>query len=226
MRPENSFCAGRFSSSSALVALVALQLLATACSNNRRPVAPAQPTEGQFLQRGMASWYGPNFHGRRTACGERYDMHALTAAHPTLPFGTLLEVRNARTGQRAVVRVNDRGPFAKSRVIDLSYAAAKAVGVFGPGTALVEIYTTTTRGTTLAELTAPGYTVQVGAFSEADRAATLKRDLMAEYPETTVYTDGNWSRVQVGRFDDRNRAEDLRRELTIIGLPAVVVAAR
>lgn len=226
MRTENSFCARRFSSSSVLVALAALQLLAVACSNNRRPVAPVNPTDGQLVQRGMASWYGPKFHGRRTANGERYDMHALTAAHPTLPFGTLLEVRNPRTGQHAVVRINDRGPFAKSRVIDLSYAAAKAVGVYGPGTALVELYTTVTRGTTLAELTAPGYTVQVGAFSEPDRAATLKRDLLADYPETTISTDGNWSRVQVGRFDNRNRAEDLRRELTIIGLPAVVVAAR
>ncbi|HEX2642428.1 MAG TPA: septal ring lytic transglycosylase RlpA family protein [Thermoanaerobaculia bacterium] len=225
MRPEHPFCARRISSSSAFIALVALQLLATACSNNRRPAVPTQP-DGQMFQRGMASWYGPNFHGRRTASGERYDMHALTAAHPTLPFGTLLEVRNPRTGQRTVVRVNDRGPFAKSRVIDLSYAAAKAVGVYGPGTALVELFTTATRGTTLAELTASGFTVQVGAFSEPDRAATLKRDLMVDYPETTISTDGNWSRVQVGRFDDRNRAEDLRRELTIIGLPAVVVAAR
>ncbi len=83
---------------------------------------------GRDLQRGMASWYGPGFHGRLTANGERFDMNELTAAHKTLPFGTRVLVHNPRTGKEVVVRINDRGPFIKGRMIDLSKAAAKALG--------------------------------------------------------------------------------------------------
>ena len=85
------------------------------------------------LQRGAASWYGPGFHGKRTANGERFDTHALTAAHKTLPFGTQVRVTNERTGKSVVVRINDRGPYAHARVIDLSKAAAEAVGISGVG---------------------------------------------------------------------------------------------
>ena len=85
------------------------------------------------LQRGSASWYGPRFHGRRTANGERYDMHGFTAAHRTLPFGTIVRVRGLRTGREVEVRINDRGPFAPGRVIDLSRAAADSLGMLGLG---------------------------------------------------------------------------------------------
>ncbi len=78
---------------------------------------------------GLASWYGPGFHSRRTASGRRYDMHEMTAAHKTLPFGTLVRVTNARTGASTIVEITDRGPFLRHRVIDLSMAAAKAIGV-------------------------------------------------------------------------------------------------
>ncbi|MGH8831835.1 MAG: septal ring lytic transglycosylase RlpA family protein [Polaromonas sp.] len=88
---------------------------------------------GRELERGQASWYGPRFHGRRTANGERYDMHALTAAHKTLPFGTLVRVRSLVTGREVDVRINDRGPFGPGRVIDLSRAAAEALGMLGLG---------------------------------------------------------------------------------------------
>lgn len=93
---------------------------------------------GPTLQRGLASWYGPGFHGRLTANGERYDMHELTAAHKTLPFGTEVLVRNPRNGKEVVVRINDRGPFVAGRVIDLSKAAAQAVGIDGIG--VVELH--------------------------------------------------------------------------------------
>ena len=85
------------------------------------------------LERGRASWYGPRFHGRRTANGERYDMHSLTAAHPTLPFGTLVRVRSLVTGREVDVRINDRGPFSPGRIIDVSRAAADALGMLGRG---------------------------------------------------------------------------------------------
>jgi rare lipoprotein A len=84
-------------------------------------------------QKGVASWYGPGFHGKKTANGERFNTHALTAAHKTLPFDTKVRVTNERTGKSVVVRINDRGPYAHGRIIDLSKAAAQAVGVSGVG---------------------------------------------------------------------------------------------
>lgn len=88
---------------------------------------------------GLVSWYGPGFHGRRTASGERYNMHAMTCASRDLPFGTLLELTNLENGEKAVVRVNDRGPFIKRRILDLSYAAAKKLGFHRRGQAKVEV---------------------------------------------------------------------------------------
>jgi rare lipoprotein A len=185
------------------------------------------------MQSGMASWYGPGFHGRRTASGERYNMYDLTAAHPTLPFGTRLMVRNARTGQTVVVRVNDRGPFKKSRILDLSYSAARTVGVFGPGTAYVELYPAgrfeleDPPAPVVVTASAPAhYTVQVGAFSDTGRAVELHRQVSRVYPEVFVHSDGTWNRVQVGLFTDRDQAEALRRELAVMGLTSVVVATR
>ena len=85
------------------------------------------------LDRGIASWYGPGFQGRRTASGERFDMHALTAAHPSLPFGTVVRVESVATGRSVVVRINDRGPHIKQRIIDLSRAAADSLGLLEAG---------------------------------------------------------------------------------------------
>ena len=197
---------------------VCCQILAIGCAGNRKPAAP--PTLSVPIERGIASWYGPKFNGKMTASGERYDMNAFTAAHLSLPFGTKIGVRNTRTGREVVVRVNDRGPYSRNRIIDLSYAAAKEVGVVGPGTASVEIYRIPEAGLP------PRYTVQVGAFSETDKASAFQREMARLYPETVVNTDGTWSRVQIGAFDDRDRAESLRRELAAIGMPAVVVSAR
>jgi rare lipoprotein A len=147
-------------------------------------------------------------------------MNALTAAHPSLPFGTLVGVRNTRTGREVMVRINDRGPFARNRVIDLSYAAAREVGVVEPGTASVELYLVPETGTP------PRYTVQVGAFSDGDRALELQREMVRIYPEAVVDSDGTWSRVQIGAFHDREQAETLRRELAVMGVSAIVVTAR
>ncbi|HYD75935.1 septal ring lytic transglycosylase RlpA family protein [Ramlibacter sp.] len=93
----------------------------------------ASPAADEPFQRGLASWYGLPFHGRRTASGERFDMNALTAAHPTLPFGTRVKVRSLVNGREVIVRINDRGPYARGRIIDLSHAAARAIGLLGPG---------------------------------------------------------------------------------------------
>jgi len=98
------------------------------------------PREARFYERGVASWYGPGFHGRTSASGEVFDQEALTAAHPRLPFGTRVLVRREDTGETVVVRINDRGPFKKGRIIDLSYAAARAIGMDQSGTAMVSLY--------------------------------------------------------------------------------------
>src|SRR5262245_43505373 len=95
----------------AVAALLVALALAASCSRNRKPATVG--SLGVPAQRGYASWYGPTFNGRRTASGERYDMHAMTAAHPSLPFGTQVTVRNTANGREAVVRINDRGPFKK-----------------------------------------------------------------------------------------------------------------
>jgi rare lipoprotein A len=96
-------------------------------------------TSAGHVERGLASWYGKQFHGRKTSSGERYDMYGMTAAHKTLPLPTYVQVTNVENGRTAVVKVNDRGPFHGPRVIDLSYSAAKKLGVIRKGTAMVEV---------------------------------------------------------------------------------------
>ncbi|MCB4362171.1 septal ring lytic transglycosylase RlpA family protein [Hydrogenophaga taeniospiralis] len=132
-------------SRAALLLTLATALWLGGCSTTREPSLPdlglpGGPWDGPGggeIERGMASWYGQQFQGRRTASGEPFDMHALTAAHKTLPFGTRVRVRHLGSGQEVVVRINDRGPFAKGRVIDLSRAAAAAIGLVQSGTAQV-----------------------------------------------------------------------------------------
>jgi rare lipoprotein A len=203
----------------AVAFLFTLLPLASACTRNAKPTLV--PTPGVPYQRGSASWYGPSFHGRRTANGERYDMHALTAAHPSLPFGTLLTVRNADNGREVVVRVNDRGPYSRGRILDVSYEAANRLGMVGPGTAIVELFPGLEDDVTL-----PRFTVQAGAFGDLTRAVTLHDQLAKIYPEAIVDSDGTWNRVQIGTFHERDQAERLRRELAVIGVSAVVVTAR
>lgn len=198
--------------SAQLTALALTALLAFGC-------ASAKPrTAGSTYERGIASWYGPGFHGQYTASGERYDMEAMTAAHPTLPFGTLVEVRNLDNGLATTVRINDRGPFKRNRIIDLSRAAARAIGMIGPGTAVVELVAVG------VQPPGPGaFAVQVGAFREADRAEELSARLRSRYPTVAVRSDLVWHRVQVGQFGNRGAAEKLERELRALGYGAIVV---
>jgi len=200
--------------------LLAALALAVACTSTR----PPQP---QTVERGYASWYGGKFQGRRTANGEVFDTHRLTAAHRTLAFGTLVEVRNLDNERTVRVRINDRGPFVRGRVIDLSYAAARQIGMVGPGTARVELaIVAAADGADEALRARPFYTVQLGAFVDPARAAALSAELTAGYPSVAVRSDGTWHRVQVGEFAHRRAAERLRRELAGMGLTALVVTVR
>src|SRR5512145_1501713 len=100
---------------------------------------PAPPPVVEGVQMGVASWYGPGFHGNRTANGEVYDQYELTAAHQTLPLGTRAMVTSLTNGRSVEVRINDRGPFIGGRIVDLSYAAASVIGMIGPGTMRVRL---------------------------------------------------------------------------------------
>ncbi len=142
-----------------------------------------------FVQRGIASWYGTKFHGRQTSSGEIYNMHAMTAAHKTLPIPVYVHVKNLDNDRSAVVLVNDRGPFIAGRIIDLSYAAAKKLGVDGPGTANVEISalrageskpTSVVRSIPLideADFNVPLF-IQMGSFSNPVNANNLVQNLI------------------------------------------------
>lgn len=190
--------------------------------------APAVPAAGDeaagFVAKGIASWYGPGFEGRRTANGERFDGRRFTAAHRNLPFGTWVEIRNLDNGRSVAVRINDRGPFVRRRVIDVSRAAAAELGLLGPGTAKVALYR-------MAEPppdawvppTSGPLTVQVGAFHEGERARTLADALAKSFGSVAIDADGIWHRVRVGRFTSADEAEDLRRRLTDKGYSAIVV---
>src|SRR6185295_9849894 len=136
---------------------------------------------------GIATWYGVPYHGRRTASGEVYDMEAMTAAHRTLAFGTWLRVDNLDNGKHTEVRVSDRGPFVKDRIIDLSRASARAIGMLGPGSARVKL--TVVRAPANTSAPAQGsasqsqamFGVQVGAFPDRSRANHLRRDLEVRF---------------------------------------------
>ena len=158
--------------------VLVMTVLATGCGLR----APAPPEPGH-PQTGVASWYGPGFHGRATTSGEIYDQHGLTAAHPSLPLGTLARVTNLDTGHAVDVRINDRGPFVKGRAIDLSYAAASKIGVVGPGTARVRIDVIERPP---GDYSRVAYCVQVGSFSEQQKAHALRANLAPRYGDVYI----------------------------------------
>ena len=162
-------------------------------------------------QEGIASWYGHPFDGRRTSSGEIYNMHAMTAAHRTLPFGTLVRMHDLENGKSVVVRINDRGPFVEGRIIDLSYAAAMAMGM--PGTALVRLQILSAGPDASGGI----YSVQIGAFVDRNNAERLKRSVEKKFNPVIIKTEnhGNsvFNLVLVGQERTRQQAEKLARRL-------------
>ncbi|HEY8265702.1 MAG TPA: septal ring lytic transglycosylase RlpA family protein [Steroidobacteraceae bacterium] len=132
-----------------------------------------------YVEQGVASWYGPDFHGGRTATGETYDMNAMTGAHPTLPLPTWVRVTNLENGRSVVVRLNDRGPFAKDRIIDLSHAAAEQLDMIRKGTARVEVRSLAAGDTAPPPAAMPAYYAQAGAFGSRENAEALATRLRA-----------------------------------------------
>ena len=198
--------------------LALLATLASGCSMHRYD----KPRVGT-TQRGVASWYGEPFHGRKTASGEVYDMHGMTAAHKELPLGTVVQVTNLDNGREIELRVNDRGPFIKGRVLDVSYAAAKHLGMVGPGTAKIELRVVRLGGGPSGERLTTRYAVQVGAFGDRANAVDLQRMLSKDYQNVELIEDGRWHRVRIADLRSEKDARKLESELKRRGLPAVVV---
>jgi len=195
-----------------------------------------------FSERGLASWYGEKFHGRRTSSGETYDMYAMTAAHKSLPLPTYVEVTNLDNGRRIVVKVNDRGPFHGNRVIDLSWTAASKLGILAKGTGLVEVRAidrsyTAGKSTARPALEAPvtsvavpkaqvgnnRFYIQVGAFSELvnaqkmyDKLAGFGNDLVTV---SEAFVNGRpVYRVRIGPLDDFSVADRIVSNLGSYGI--------
>ena len=183
----------------ALVITGSLGLFLLSCGE-KRTVRAAVPPPPQLsgVEVGVASWYGHPYHGRVAASGETYDMDQFTAAHRTLPFGTLVRVVNLENNKTVDVRVNDRGPFVDDRIIDLSHAAARSIDLVGPGTARVRIEVLQAPPTP-----APGYyAVQVGAFQSHTNAERLRAEMEARYGAARLALrrgDPQIWRVLVGR---------------------------
>ncbi|MFZ3091509.1 MAG: septal ring lytic transglycosylase RlpA family protein [Nitrospirota bacterium] len=198
-----------------------LFLLLSSCAGPKRA---GYYKEG-FTERGLASWYGEQFHGRKTANGEVYDMYKLSAAHKTLPLGVYARVTNLENGKEVKVKVNDRGPFIRGRFLDLSYGAAKELGMVEAGVGRVELeiignvpYQTAKGKASAGRVSSAGlFTVQVGAFVEKENAVRLKSLLENRYKDVHIVSyDTNiqkFYRVRVGAFESEKDALKVADEL-------------
>lgn len=185
------------------------------------------PTEAR---KGVASWYGPDFHGRPTASGEIYNMYDYTCAHREYPFGTRLRVVNLQNGKDVTCTVNDRGPFVPGRDIDLSYASAKKIDLIGPGTAEVLMepigrdmsYIRYVKYTPLSG----ALTIQVGAFKEIDNALRLKQALSLKYQNVYINKSNIkgevFYRVRVGKFKNYDEAFNLAKSMGQEGYKVII----
>lgn len=239
------------------VILAAVLLLSCAGAQKPRPVrVPAPVEKGKpyivdgvtyyplkssvgYEEKGVASWYGKQFHGRKTANGEVYDMYGRTAAHKTLPFNTVLQVTNLDNGKKMLVRVNDRGPFVSGRIIDLTYTVAKELGMADEGTAPVQIVAMTRAeeggdGALYLDRPVPNFdsgqfTVQVGSFISKENAVRLHTSLKKEYGFSSIsrfdWGDDVFYRVRVGRYNSLKKAKQSLKTWSDRGFPGSFVVA-
>jgi rare lipoprotein A len=236
------------------LALIAMLLMFTACATTPPPRETGGsyevygkryyplPSSAGFVQSGVASWYGDDFHGRTTSNGERYNMYGRTAAHKTLPFNTYVQVTNLQNGRKTVVRINDRGPFVPGRIIDLTQTAAYELGMLEDGVAPVRVealgYAQDTQqaGKWVREYVKPAsysmgdFTIQVGAFVQQENALRLHASLSNKYRATTISTydrgDQRFYRVWVGQYSRLEDAEAGAKRLQEQGFSNAFVMAR
>jgi rare lipoprotein A len=185
--------------------------------------APVTSPPPENIQMGVASWYGPNFHGKKTSNKEVYNMHDLTAAHKSLPFGTYVVVTNLNNGKSVRVRINDRGPFVKGRIIDLSYAAAQAVDMIGTGTAPVKLEILTEIS---PNKSSQKFSVQVGSFVQQQNAKALKYKLQSHFRDVYISrfktTHQVYFRVRIKAIDQK-AAREIAERLIKAGYSAIVL---
>ena len=193
-------------------------------SNNKNPTQKPYIVNGKvyypkktvpigWTQRGIASWYGPNFHGKYTSNGEIYNMYAYTAAHKTLPMNTIVKVTNLNNGKSVVVRINDRGPFVNRRIIDLSYAAGKKIGLDVTGTAPVELRVIGFKGKNYVS----GYKIQVGAFINKKGALKVEKKYKKFGYNTEIVRRGNFYKVYLTGFKTYKEAKRFELRHNIVG---------
>lgn len=170
-------------------------------------------TRGTVIDNGVASWYGPDFHGKPTANGETYNQNEMTAAHRTLPFNTVVRVTNLDNGKSVDVRINDRGPYAHNRIIDLSYAAARKVDMIGPGTARVRLQLVSSEQPVSRRQGPELFTVQLASYTYKSQADDFAKRIKGAFVQSARVDKVTYHRVYVGKFTDRRDAERLRRDL-------------
>lgn len=189
-----------------ITAIVLVLSLAWGCALFRREPVPPRIKR---VEVGWASWYGEKFHGRRTASGEVYDMYQLTAAHKTLPLGTSVIVTHVKNGKSVEVTINDRGPFVRGRIIDLSYAAAKALEMAEEGVAKVRVEVLDTGAACTPSPEGP-FTIQVGSFTSRSNAIRLQKELRRAYQDVYITAlktqEHTYYRVRLGTFKTREEA--------------------
>ncbi len=174
------------------------------------------PFSSGYKKRGIASWYGIDFHGKKTSNGEIYNMHGMTAAHKTLPIPSYVKVTNLKNGRSVILRINDRGPYYADRIIDLSYAAAHQLGVHKPGTEKVEVEAINSAGTNQVYL-------QLGVFDNPNNARKLQQKVASNYlPQPKIkqvmHQDRVVYKVQIGPLYNNNQVESLNLKLARIGI--------
>jgi rare lipoprotein A len=187
------------------------------------PEAKVEKRESKGVQYGVASWYGGEFHGRATSSGEVYDMYHLTCAHNTLPLGTVVMVTNLENGRSLELKVNDRGPFVKERILDVSYAAAQMLGMWEKGTAPVKVEVVS-----LAVEPVQRFTLQVGSFTDETNAQRLAEQLRKSFENVYVATmetlTQKYHRVRVGQFDTKDAALIIAQRLSQMGFKVLVTS--
>ncbi len=205
-------------------ALGALLALASCASKKNSRASVPRAVIGHS-ERGIASWYGNPYHGRRAANGEIYDMEKMTAAHRTMPFETWVRVQNLTNKKSCEVRIVDRGPFVDGRIVDLSRAAARSIGMLGPGTARVKLTVVKPpKGYSVPQF----FYVQAGVFRDRPRAESLSRDLGRKYGYAKVFETGHGSdrwRVLVGKENSMAAAKELARKMQGDAPGAIAVKA-
>lgn len=211
---------------------IALAILITGCASSGRSAPDSSPVDRADrrvrpgrIEKGQASWYGPNFHGRRTANGELYDMYGVSAAHKTLPFDTEVRVENLANGKKLVVRINDRGPFIRGRIIDLSLGAARKLDMVEAGVVPVRLTVLRAGSGEYRLEESDSYLIQVGAFREKHNAEQLRREIRPRF-KAQIYYDGLWHRVQVRNLRSRDDARSMLKDLQRRGYDAFLSACK